>query len=41
MSGAKMLVQMNALITLEADVGQPRRMRAGRTQITPFWRCSI
>jgi hypothetical protein len=34
MSGAKMLVRMNAFITLEADVGQPRRMRVGRTQIT-------
>jgi hypothetical protein len=34
MSGAKMLVRMNAFITLEADVGQPRRIRVGRTQIT-------
>ena len=36
MSGAKMLVRMNAFITLEADVGQPRRMRVGRTQITRY-----
>lgn len=36
MFGAKMLVRMNALITLEADVGQPRRMRVGRTQITRY-----
>ena len=36
MFGAKMLVRINALITLEADVGQPRRMRVGRIQITPF-----
>jgi hypothetical protein len=45
MFGAKMLVRMNALIPPEADVGQPRRMRPGRTQITrsawygrPRWR---